>query len=73
MTGPQMEDYLEHFRARMLQDALSEAAAVYWPGSARGVVGFEELVLGAYVPLLIAAMGSVLLSVLSSAMDPSDR
>jgi hypothetical protein len=43
------------------------------PTASRGVVGFEELILGAYAPLLIAAMVSVSLACFSSAMDASER
>jgi len=30
-----LEDHVDHFRARVLQDALNEATAHYWRGRAR--------------------------------------
>jgi transposase len=56
-----------HIRYDNLSSAVTEVAA------SRGVVGFEGVVLGAYSPLVMAAMGSVSLVGLSLAMDPSDR
>jgi hypothetical protein len=49
-------------------------ARVKGPGrtESRGVVGFE-VILGGYSPLSMAALGSVSLAVLSSAIDVSER
>ncbi len=34
MTTEQTEDYLDRFRARVIQDALAEATSGYWEGRA---------------------------------------
>lgn len=44
MRLSELDEYAEHFRARVLQDALNEATAVYWRrrAAAFDAVGNEE-------------------------------